>query len=323
MTSSPGPGALPLLQFALTELFERASTPPSPPRPTPSSAASAAPWPAAPKTSTRPPRVGDRDDVHRLFTQLVTPGDDADDLRRRATLEELAGIDPTVIEAYRANRLIVTDHHPITREPTVEVAHEALLREWPRLAGLDRRRPRHHPGPPVPHPAAHDWHTTPDDDAALYRGTRLEAADQVAATVALTALETDFLAASHQLADREHAATQPAPPTKPARTGASAAPSPSPAPSSSSPSSPAPSPPTNPADRPGRRRRAPHKAKPSKPERLPLRSGRPRSGPATRQPHSDPPPRPLGTMRSPRRPPPSVPGTKRWPEHSPHRAPDC
>ena len=62
------------------------------------------------------------------------PGDDADDLRRRARLEELAGIDPAVIERYRTNRLLVTDHHPITREPTVEVAHEALLREWPRLA---------------------------------------------------------------------------------------------------------------------------------------------------------------------------------------------
>ncbi len=30
-------------------------------------------------------------------------------------------------------RLLLADHDPATRGPTVEVAHEALLREWPGL----------------------------------------------------------------------------------------------------------------------------------------------------------------------------------------------
>ena len=105
--------------------------------------------------------VEQRDDVHRLFTQLVTPGDDSDDLRRRATVEELADVAPRVIDAYRANRLLVTDHHPITREPTVEVAHEALLREWPRLAGWideDRDTIRVRRSLTL---AAHDWQADP------------------------------------------------------------------------------------------------------------------------------------------------------------------
>ena len=39
-----------------------------------------------------------------------------------------------MIDRYLANRLLVTDYHPVTREPTIEVAaDEALLREWPRL----------------------------------------------------------------------------------------------------------------------------------------------------------------------------------------------
>ena len=146
--------------------------------------------------------------MHRLFTELVTPGDDSDDLRRRATVEELADIAPRVIEEYRSNRLIVTDHHPVTREPTVEVAHEALLREWPRLAGWidgDRDTIRVRRSLTV---AAHDWQADPADESTLYRGTRLVAADQVAQTLTLTGGERDFLAASHELADRERVARE-------------------------------------------------------------------------------------------------------------------
>ena len=121
--------------------------------------------------------------MRRLFTQLVTPGDDSDDLRRRATVEELADVAAGVIEAYRANRLLVTDHHPVTREPTVEVAHEALLREWPRLADWideDRDAIRVRRALTL---AAHEWQATPADESTLYRGTRLEAADHVARTL--------------------------------------------------------------------------------------------------------------------------------------------
>ena len=46
-----------------------------------------------------------------------------------------------VIERFGAARLLTFDRDVATREPTVEVAHEALLREWPRLvAWLDQDR---------------------------------------------------------------------------------------------------------------------------------------------------------------------------------------
>jgi hypothetical protein len=40
-----------------------------------------------------------------------------------------------VIDLYGHYRLLTFDNDPATRGPTVEVAHEALLREWGRLRG--------------------------------------------------------------------------------------------------------------------------------------------------------------------------------------------
>jgi len=198
------PGALPLLQFTLTELFELRTN--------------------ATITAHAYEEIGgiggalasraeqlytdldeiQRGDVRALFTQLVMPRDDADDLRRRASFEELQGIDRTVIERYRENRLLVTDHHPITREPTIEVAHEALLREWPRLqTWIDDERDTIRQRRSLGHAAA-EWAEQGRDESALLRGTRLVAANEIADAARLTNVEREYLAASRELADREH-----------------------------------------------------------------------------------------------------------------------
>ena len=83
-----------------------------------------------------------REGIRRLFERLVVVSADGEPTRRRALRSELAvaarllgGDVLQVIEAWAQSRLLTLDHHPETREPTVEVAHEALLREWPRLRG--------------------------------------------------------------------------------------------------------------------------------------------------------------------------------------------
>ncbi len=197
------PGALPLLQFALTELFEqrRNATITSQAYEELGGIGGAIARRAETLYDATPPDR--RADVRRLFTQLVTAGDDADDLRRRATLEELSDVAPGVIEAYRSSRLLVTDHHPVTREPTIEVAHEALLREWPRLvAWIDEDRDvlRVRRGLSM---VSAEWHADPVDESTLWRGTHLAAADDVARSLKLTQGEQEFLQASHELADRE------------------------------------------------------------------------------------------------------------------------
>ncbi|HMQ33391.1 MAG TPA: hypothetical protein PKD53_21850, partial [Chloroflexaceae bacterium] len=76
-----------------------------------------------------------------LSLRLVAPGEGADDARRRAPLAELSPPAAEVTMRFAAARLLTLDREPASRKPTVEVAHEALLREWPRLRGwLDAAR---------------------------------------------------------------------------------------------------------------------------------------------------------------------------------------
>ncbi len=76
-------------------------------------------------------------------------------------------------------RLLTFDHDPATREPTVEVAHEALIREWPRLRSwLDDDRDGLRIHRHLTETAA-TWIASDRDDGELYRGGRLEAAEHL------------------------------------------------------------------------------------------------------------------------------------------------
>ena len=45
-----------------------------------------------------------------------------------------------VLDMYGRHRLLSFDRDPVTRGPTVEISHEALLTEWARAARVDRGR---------------------------------------------------------------------------------------------------------------------------------------------------------------------------------------
>ena len=77
-----------------------------------------------------------------------------------------------VIELYGRYRLLTFDHDPLTRGPTVEVAHEALMREWSRLRGWletsrdDVRMQR------LLAAATSEWEGARRESSYLLRGTR-------------------------------------------------------------------------------------------------------------------------------------------------------
>ena len=78
----------------------------------------------------------ERAGVRQLFERLVVVGGEGEPTRRRASRTELSGVvDDTTIDRWAEARLLTLDRHPQTRVPTVELAHEAMLREWPRLRG--------------------------------------------------------------------------------------------------------------------------------------------------------------------------------------------
>ena len=64
-----------------------------------------------------------------MLLRLAELGEDGDDVRRRATLDELvtSPMHQEVLDALVSHRLVTVD------AGRAEVAHEALLREWPRL----------------------------------------------------------------------------------------------------------------------------------------------------------------------------------------------
>ena len=136
-----------------------------------------------------------------VFLRLTEPGGGVDDLRRRARRDEL-GDDPVtdrVLATLVARRLVIAG------QGTVEVAHEALLREWPRLRAWleeDRegRRLHHQLGE-----AAADWQAHDRDPEQLYRGARLAAALDWSRAHApdLNQHEREFLDASRHHHERQ------------------------------------------------------------------------------------------------------------------------
>jgi hypothetical protein len=110
-----------------------------------------------------------------------------------------------VIEVWTRARLLTLDRHPESREPTVEVAHEALLREWPRLRGWLEEDRDEIVAVGQLRDAAATWAVLDRDPGALYRGARLDTALQLADRDpgALPPLDHEFLDASRSERDRE------------------------------------------------------------------------------------------------------------------------
>ena len=212
------PGMLPLLQYALTELFEQRQ----------SHLLTLDSYQLTGGVTGALARRADeiynslapanQEATRQLFLRLITLGEGASegsptpDTRRRVLLTELESLSAessivnrksSIVSLYGRHRLLTFDHDPVTRSPTVEVAHEALLREWPRLQGWlrdgreDVRRQREVAE------AARRWQANNQDDSFLLRGGRLAGFESWLETtsVLLTADERTYLQAS--LAARE------------------------------------------------------------------------------------------------------------------------
>ncbi|MGC9541982.1 hypothetical protein [Streptomyces sp. UG1] len=162
------------------------------------------------------------DAARRLLLRMVEPGQGTPDTRRPLTRAErdvwACTHVPVVVERLARARLLTVD------EDAVQLAHEALITCWPRLRGWieeDRERLRHHRALTD---AARIWLEHERDPGALYRGTRLDRAEELFPDhehdYSLTVPEREFLSAA--LAAREAERRAAARSTRRARAGTGA-----------------------------------------------------------------------------------------------------
>lgn len=211
---SEEPGALPLLQYALTEVFERRE----------GRRLTLAGYQASGGVLGALARRAEEVFVElpehqqtitrQILLRMVTLGEGTEDTRRRARRSELAEVvnDPQqlqqVLDAFGKYRLLTFDVEPGTREPMIEVAHEALIREWQRLrqwldtGRADVRLQRVLAG------EAAEWNKFSRDPSFLMSGARLTQYEEWLKTtdLMLTQNERAFLDASFEERQRRDAA---------------------------------------------------------------------------------------------------------------------
>ena len=207
------PGALPLMEYALTELFERRDS-----RTLFLEAYREIGGVSGALGRRAEELYADLDDAgkeasRQLFLRLVALGEGAEDTRRRVPRSEVASLDvdqkamTTVLDAFGASRQLSFDRDARTGEPTIELAHEAMLTAWPRLhrwidaAREDLRTERRVAA------ATREWIESDRDPSFLLGGSRLEQAEtwREGSKIALTPEEREYLAISRQQEDARRA----------------------------------------------------------------------------------------------------------------------
>ncbi|WP_372472293.1 nSTAND1 domain-containing NTPase [Jidongwangia harbinensis] len=139
----------------------------------------------------------DRETVQQVLTRLVTLGEGVPDTRRRVRRDELDQPEVDAVLAKLAGARLV-----VLGTDTVEIAHEALIRAWPRLDDwlhADRDELALHRQLTE---ASLIWLSHDRDSGALYRGAPLAAWDG-RSLQRLNALERAFLTASRERQVRE------------------------------------------------------------------------------------------------------------------------
>ena len=178
------PGNLPLLEFALTELWKRRK----------GKQLTHAAYEDIGEVKGALARHADenyrkfneteQEQVRRIFIQLVHPGEETKDTRRLATRKDIGEENWNLVKRLADVRLVITNTHlsinsneqPVEEE-TVEIVHEAMIAGWFRLQewlNLDRK---FRVWQEQMRTSMRQWRDTRQDEGALLQGAPLSTAE--------------------------------------------------------------------------------------------------------------------------------------------------
>ncbi|MBD1923402.1 CHAT domain-containing protein [Microcoleus sp. FACHB-831] len=199
------PGQLPLLQFALTLLWEQQCN----------GILTHAAYDAiggveqalasyAEKVYTAL-KSAEQQQAKQIFLQLVHPGEGTADTRRIATCTEVGQDNWNLVTRLADARLVVTRQDEATSVETVEIVHEALIREWQRLRQWLEENRSFRTWQERLRTTMRQWETSNQDEGILWRGAPLLEAQHWYAerSADLSLKEQNFIQASLALQARE------------------------------------------------------------------------------------------------------------------------
>jgi hypothetical protein len=146
--------------------------------------------------------LAEKAQVRRIFVQLVRPGEGAEDTRRIAMKSELGEESWSLVKQLADARLVVTSRNA-TEQETVEVVHEALIRNWGELRGWMETDRVFRAWQERLRSALRQWQATNRDAGSLLRGAALaEAAERLAERPDDLVAEREFIEQSIQEQER-------------------------------------------------------------------------------------------------------------------------
>lgn len=170
------PGNLPLLEFALTLLWEKQTN----------GLLTHADYEAIGEVEGALARYAEEQfaglteleqvQARLIFTQLVQPGRSIEDTRRQAMATDIGAENWGLVKWLADTRLVVTNRNE-AEEETAEIVHEVLMRCWQRLRGWMNEDRRFREWQERLREAMRQWQTANMDESALLRGTLLAEAE--------------------------------------------------------------------------------------------------------------------------------------------------
>jgi WD40 repeat protein len=119
----------------------------------------------------------EKQQAERVFIQLVCPGEGTEDTRRVATCNEVGKENWDLVKRLADARLVVTGWDEIEKIETVEIIHEALIREWRTLRKWIEANREFRIWQERLKQEMRDWENSNQNPEALLQRTRLAVAE--------------------------------------------------------------------------------------------------------------------------------------------------